>query len=102
MTALVTWEEFVVDFSGTVAGISGHRVICGTVQQARDWIGANAAAAGQIVVTKRQVASTIVGTYGLPGVSPPPPPAPTNAPPTAVTGTHIRIGVPNVPQGFVP
>ena len=100
----VTWEDYVVDFTGTVAGVEGQRVVCGTWQDVQAWVGANLAAAGVCVVSKDSRARTQLATFGLPGISPPAPPAPpaAPAPPPPQAASHTRVGKPTVPPGFNP
>ena len=105
MSARIEWEEWVVDYTGTVAGISGQRVVCGTAADRDAWLAANGKAAGTVVVSKRHCSQEIHAVYGIPS-SPALPAAQVKAAPTAATApqqtTVVRWGTPNVPPGFQP
>lgn len=105
MAAGVEWEEWVIDFTGTVVGVTGSRVVCGSVSDRDAWLAANGAAAGQIVVSRRCCTQSIHAVHGLPGGTALPS-TPTRVPPGAaracVPCTVNRFGAPNVPPGFQP
>jgi hypothetical protein len=97
---MVTWEEYQLDFAGSVSGISGNRIFFGSVDQAYAWMTANSSTAGVMILSKRVISYQQMATYGTP-VSPTIPTS-QNKIPSPASQTHTRIGTPNVPPGFTP
>lgn len=93
----MTYEEWLVEWTGTITGISGTQVYCGTLQQAEAFVAAHYTEATVWSVSRQVVSRRVHRVY--------------RTAPSATTGTSastpaanqvLRIGKPNLPPGESP
>jgi hypothetical protein len=93
----MSYEEWILDYQTAVACVSPNRVVFGSQAQARAWLAANPGCGGYKLYRRTCVVQLVDSEWAQAASA-----AVASTLPEMVTGPVNRIGVPNVPAGFVP